>query len=97
MAWTALARAVVGDVITVTWGKAVADSLAALSLHKHGGSAGDGDDELAGPDSFTLTDISEPDAPGADKTAMSAQSGKVNQRAGAAGSSEELSIVGHTH
>jgi len=97
MAWGLPDRAVVGDVMTVVWGTAVADSLAAASLHAHGGAAGAGDDQLVGSDSIDMDDIAAPDAPGAGKTIISAQSGKLNQRAGAAGTSEELSVTTHTH
>ncbi len=47
--------------------------------------------------SIRFADGSDAAAPGAGKTIIYSKSGKLYERAGAAGSPEELSVVGHTH
>jgi hypothetical protein len=66
----------------------VRDNFNAVSLHVHGGSAGDGDDQLAGVDSVNMDDISAPSAPGTSKTIIYAVSGALHQRAGSAGADQ---------
>lgn len=75
----------------------IRDNLLALSVHGHSGAAGDGDDVLTGVDSATFDDISDPAAPGAAKTVIWTNTGKLHQRAGAAGVAEEFSVNTHSH
>lgn len=98
MAWTAPRLWLVGDMAdAATLNTHVRDNLLALSAHAHGGGAGDGEDELNGPDSITFDDISAPSAPGAGLTILYARAGQLRQIAGAAGSEETFSITTHTH
>lgn len=98
MAWTAPRTYVDGEILTADiLNIDIRDNLNALSLHAHGGSAGDGDDELSGVDKITFDDIADPAAPGASKTVLWTNSGKAHQRAGASGAAEELSTTDHSH
>lgn len=98
MAWTSPRTWANGLVVTATiLNTEIRDNLLELSTHIHDGSAGEGDDELAGVDSITLDDITDPAAPGASKTIIYAEGGKLKQRAGASGTEEELEVVGHQH
>ncbi len=67
--------------------------------HDHG-SADGGSLTLGATGGLTsarFPDASDPSAPGAGKTVIYSKSGKTFQRAGASGSAEEFSVVGHTH
>lgn len=97
MAYADLAVRATGDVAPASDWIQERDNWLVAKLHKHGGSAGDGDDELAGVDSVNMDDISVPAAPGANKTIVYAVAGALHQRAGAAGADQQLSEEGHVH
>jgi len=91
MAWTTPRTWVTGEVVTAAlMNTHIRDQQNELDLHVHGGSAGDGDDQLAGVDSVNMDDISAPSAPGSNKTILFAVSGAFNQRAGASGATQVL-------
>lgn len=98
MAWTSPATVGGGQLIDAAWMNTyLRDNLNALSTHTHDGAPGGGTAELAGVDSVTTDDIADPSAPGAGKTVIWTNSGKLHQRAGAAGTAEEIEVTGHTH
>lgn len=74
----------------------VGDQLNDLDQHAHTGADGDGSENI-NPDTVTLDDISEPDAPGANKVLVYSASEVAKVRAGAAGSSINISLATHTH
>ena len=92
MAWTDPPRTwVVGEVVTAaSLNTHLRDQLIALGIHTHGGTAGEGNDELTGIDHITHDDIAAPAAPGASKTRMYAVSGKPHYRAGAGGADQAV-------
>lgn len=98
MAYADLARPATGDLLAASHWIQMRDNWLANKLHKHGGAEGDGDDELGpGVDSINFDDVAGPAAPGAGKTIIYSNAGRLRQRAGAAGIARRLSIVGHTH
>ena len=90
MAWVTPRTWVTGEVVTAALMNQLRDSLNAISLHVHGGAAGDGDDQLVGIDSVNLYDIAAPAAPGASKTIIFANAGELHQRAGASGADQTM-------
>lgn len=100
MAYTAVNTKVLGDSAPASdWNTFVRDNWTAYASHDHG-SSNDGGQSLGvsgGLVKVRFTDASAPAAPGAGKTQVYSVSGKTHQRAGAGGSDEELSVVGHAH
>ncbi len=77
MAWTGSKTWAVGELVTVAlMGTYVKANQEVIDTHVHGGSAGDGDDEMAGVDSLTHDDISAPSAPASGKTIIYTASGR---------------------
>lgn len=98
MAWTAPRTWADGDIVTPEMlNTDIRDNLLTVSQHAHDGTAGDGADDLSGVDTITLDDIADPSAPGASKTVVWAESGKLKQRAGASGAVETFDVSGHNH
>jgi hypothetical protein len=61
-----------------------------LDLHVHGGSAGDGDDQLSGIDDIIYDDVSAPAAPGSSKSRFYFVSGVPHIRVGASGADQQI-------
>ena len=101
MTYNAVPTVTVGEMLEPTWWD---DNIATNDSHfaddHDHGSADHGALTLGGSGGMTsnrFADGSDPSAPGAGKTVFYSKSGKMFQRAGAAGSPEQFSIVGHTH
>lgn len=94
MAWTDPTTRATGDLISASdWNALLGatGSLMELKLHKHGGGAGAGDDELDGIDHITFDQLAAPGAPGASKHRIYAKTdGKLYQKVGAAGAEAPL-------
>jgi len=85
-----------GDIVTEALMNAeLKDKLDALEVHAHGGANGDGAQALAGVDTITLDDGSDPAAPGSSKVILYTKSGVIYYRAGASGAATALSSQGH--
>lgn len=98
MAWTEPRTWVDGDIVSPAMlNTEIRDNLLVVSQHAHDGTAGEGADDLSGVDTITLDDGTAPAAPGASKTVVWAEGGRLQKRAGASGAAEELSVTGHAH
>ena len=98
MAWTSPRTYQTGDLINAAMlNEQLKDNLNELSTHVHDGSAGEGNDELAGVDSITFDDVdSTPDAPASGKIIIYSESGVLKYRV-PAGTVFTLSTTSHTH
>lgn len=98
MAWTNPRTYQTGDLINAAMlNEQLKDNLNELSTHVHDGSAGEGNDELAGVDSITFDDVdSTPDAPASGKIIIYSESGVLKYRV-PAGTVFTLSTTNHTH
>lgn len=98
MAFSAVPTVVVGELLEESWWNTfVRDNFTAYASHDHG-STNDGSQTLGesgGLISVRFTDASVLAAPGAGDTRIYAVSGKMHQRAGAAGVDETFAIAGH--
>src|SRR3990167_5110179 len=93
MVWTATADRATGYLVPASlWNEMLGASgnLEELRVHTHDGTDGDGSASLAPLVLEDFTDAAAPAAPGAGKTRLSATSGRLQQRAGAAGATQVL-------
>lgn len=93
MAWTdGLDRATNYIISAVNWNDLLgaAGSLMQLKNHAHGGTTGEGSQNLGPVNYVDRTDSGAPAAPGAGKTRLYAVSGKLRYRAGAAGTDRAI-------
>lgn len=101
MTYNTVPTVIVGELLGIAWWN---DYITANAEHNANdadhGSANGGALTLGGTGGLTylrLTDGSDADAPGAGKTVIYSKSGKLFQRAGAAGGPEQIEITTHTH
>lgn len=100
MAYNAVATVIVGELLEPEWWNTnIKENMTFFADTADHGSADHGSKTLGasgGLTSMRYQDGSDPAAPGPGKTIIYSKSGKMFQRAGAAGSPEEFSIVGHS-
>lgn len=97
MTWVTPRTWATGLVVTATiLNTEIRDQLLHYAIHNHDGGSGNGASAID-PTTFRMNDSADPAAPGSGKTIIWTNSGKLHQRAGAAGAAEEFSVVGHTH
>lgn len=101
VAYNAVLTTVVGEMLDEPWWNTNirANMQHFANIHDHG-STNHGARTIGGTGGLIyarFTDGSDPAAPGVGKTVIYSKSGKLFQRAGAAGSAEQIEITTHTH